>query len=31
MIHGFILMGGVTSITNEALDEASATVRSSLG
>ena len=31
MIHGFISMGGVTTVTNEALDAAGAALRASLG
>ena len=31
MIHGFISMGGVTTVTNEALDAAGASLRRSLG
>ena len=31
MIHGFISMGGVTTVTNEALDDAGAALRASLG
>ncbi|MGZ4760160.1 MAG: alpha/beta hydrolase fold domain-containing protein, partial [Acidimicrobiales bacterium] len=31
MIHGFISMAGVTTVTNEALDAAGAALRASLG